>query len=187
VECGRFRLDLYYRIKVVTVKVPPLRERREEIPLLANLFAKRFAAEFSKSSLRFSDDAMELLVLHSWPGNIRQLANEIRRLAALTDDSALVTPGLLSPELFGPRISPQVEDPSARRVSVSLDQPLTRAVETLEREMLARTLDECGGQVTNAARKLGLSRKGLYLKRRRLGLVPERLPDRTGRPAVPGR
>ena len=128
---------------------------------------------------------MELLVLHSWPGNVRQLANEIRRLAALTDDSAMVTPRLLSPELFGAKISPQVEDPNARRVSISLDQPLTRAVETLEREMLARTLDECGGQATNAAQKLGLSRKGLYLKRRRLGLVPERLSNRMGRLAVP--
>lgn len=178
VECGRFRLDLYYRIKVVSIRVPPLRERREEIPLLANLFAKRFAAEFSKGPLRFSDAAMEHLVLHSWPGNIRELANEIRRLAALTDDDAMITPQMLSSEVLGPRMPLAVDDGSARNVSISLNQPLAQAIATLEREMLARTLDECGGQVTDAARKLGLSRKGLYLKRKRLGLGAVRLPER---------
>ncbi len=180
VDCGRFRPDLYYRIKVISVRVPPLRERREEVPILANLFAKRFAAEFSKAPLRFSDSAMELLVLYPWPGNVRQLANEVRRLAALTEDYVVVTPELLSPEISGVRVPDVVEDLAPKQISINLEQSLAKAVATLEREMLARTLDACAGQVTDAARKLGLSRKGLYLKRRRLGFQPIRNHQRAG-------
>ena len=97
----------------------------------------------------------------------------------LTEDNAVVTPEMLSPELVGPPTSPQGENLTVGQIAIDLDQPLARAVATLEREMLARALNECAGQVTDAARKLGLSRKGLYLKRRRLGLGPE-LSRRTG-------
>jgi transcriptional regulator with GAF, ATPase, and Fis domain len=99
VNQNRFRQDLFYRLNVIPIKVPPLRERREEIPVLANLFAHRFAAEFAKDPVRFSSSAMERLILYSWPGNIRQLANEVRRLTALSESDADITPDQLSAQL----------------------------------------------------------------------------------------
>jgi DNA-binding NtrC family response regulator len=99
VNQNRFRQDLFYRLNVIPIKVPPLRERRGEIPVLANLFAQRFAAEFAKDPVRFSSSAMERLILYSWPGNIRQLANEIRRLTALSNPPPN-TPDQLSAPLY---------------------------------------------------------------------------------------
>ena len=166
----RFREDLFYRLNVVPLKIPPLRERREEIPLLVNLFAKRFAREFSKEPAKFSSDAMELLVLYSWPGNVRQLANEIRRIAALTESAGYVTAARLSPEIAARERDGDRSAPESTRISISLAQTLENATALLEREMLEHALRDSGGCITDAAHRLGLSRKGLYLKRRRLGL-----------------
>lgn len=171
VNQNRFRQDLYYRLNVIPIKVPPLRERREEIPVLANLFAQRFAAEFGKDAVRFSSAAMEQLILCSWPGNIRQLANEVRRLAALTESGACITPDDLSPQLRpqgGRDTAPVANGP---QLQVSIDQPLDKATAQLESEMIKHALKQAGGRVSDAASTLGISRKGLYLKRMRLGLT----------------
>jgi DNA-binding NtrC family response regulator len=113
---------------------------------------------------------MALLVFHAWPGNVRQLANEVRRLAVLLDSGAEVASGDLCRD-----VRPAMEEtPSSSgypNVSVRLDQSLDQAVTCLEREMIDRALKLARGRVTTAASSLGLSRKGLYLKRRRLGLV----------------
>src|SRR4029453_894766 len=90
IKKGGFLEDLFFRINVVSIRVPPLRDRREEVPLLANLFAQQFGSELKKDALRFSTEAMESLILYSWPGNVRQLGNEVRRLVATTEGGAVV-------------------------------------------------------------------------------------------------
>ena len=172
VSQNRFRQDLFYRLNVIPIKVPPLRERREEIPVLANLFAQRFAAEFGKDPVRFSSTAMELLILYSWPGNIRQLANEVRRLAALTEPGACITPDQLSPQLQAQTIRARAAvAEGSPRIQVRIDQPLEQATSHLESEMIKYALRAAGGRMSVAASALGISRKGLYLKRMRLGLT----------------
>jgi DNA-binding NtrC family response regulator len=169
VRQNRFRQDLFYRLNVIPIKVPALRERREEIPVLANVFAQRFATEFGKEPVRFSSSAMELLILYTWPGNIRQLANEVRRLTALTESGACITPDHLSPQLQAQ--TTQIDAaPGVPQMQVRIDQPLEKATAHLEAEMIKHALRQAGGRVTAAASTLGISRKGLYLKRLRLGL-----------------
>ena len=172
VSQNRFRQDLFYRLNVIPIKVPPLRERREEIPVLANLFAQRFAAEFAKDPVRFSSSAMELLILYSWPGNIRQLANEVRRLTALTESGASIAPEHLSPPLQAQRLGSQTNaSDGTPRMHVRIDQSLEKATADLESEMIKHALRQAGGRMSAAASALGISRKGLYLKRLRLGLI----------------
>jgi DNA-binding NtrC family response regulator len=167
---GRFREDLFYRLNVVRFNLPPLRERREEIPPLAEHHLARAGREFGKE-LRLGEETVEYLVLYRWPGNVRQLANEMRRLAALAENGAVLMPEHLDPAITaGRRTVPVSQDQvSAEQVVVRLDQPLPAAVEHLERAALRHALARSGGRVDEAARLLGLSRKGLYLKRQRLG------------------
>ena len=168
----RFRQDLFYRLNVIPIKVPPLRERREEIPVLVNVFAQRFAPEFGKNPVRFSAGAMELLILYAWPGNVRQLANEVRRLTALTESGKCVDPEHLSPQFQGQPIRPATDSAeTAPSLQVKLDQTLDKATAHLEAEMIKRALRQSGGHMSAAASALGISRKGLYLKRVRLGLA----------------
>ena len=167
---GRFREDLYYRLQVVRLKVPPLRERREEVPLLVRALVERFARERQGEPIRFSDEALEFLTLYHWPGNARQLANELRRLIALIDPGGIVMPEHLSPEIGVRRPARTGREFSEAELLVRTDQTLPAAVEHLERVLIAQALDHCGGNVERAAQMLGLSRKGLFLKRQRLGL-----------------
>jgi DNA-binding NtrC family response regulator len=171
VSQNRFRQDLFYRINVVPMRIPPLRERREEIPVLAKLFAQRSAKEFAKQPLEFSTSAMELLILHSWPGNVRQLANEIRRLAALLESGACIMPEHLSAQLRPKPHNGTSPIQAVPELAVRIDQPLDQAVARLESEMIQRALRESNGHLSAAASTLGISRKGLYLKRMRLGLI----------------
>jgi DNA-binding NtrC family response regulator/tetratricopeptide (TPR) repeat protein len=170
VRQNRFRQDLFYRLNVIPIKVPPLRERREEIPVLANLFAQRFAAEFGKEPVRFSSSAMELLIVYTWPGNIRQLANEVRRLTALTESGVCITPDDLSAHLQAQKTRIDAA-PGVPQMHVRIDQPLEKATAHLEAEMIKHALRQAQGRVSVAASTLGISRKGLYLKRLRLGLT----------------
>jgi DNA-binding NtrC family response regulator len=170
---GRFREDLYYRLNVIRLQVPPLRERREEIPLLVGALVEKFAREAQKPPLRVTEEAMEHLVLHHWPGNVRQLANELRRLAALADPGSLVTPEHLSPEIVASRRTPpaEVRELSSHEMIVRTDQSLVAATEHVERRFIQQALEQAGGNVERAAQLLGLSRKGLFLKRQRLGML----------------
>jgi DNA-binding NtrC family response regulator len=170
---GRFREDLFYRLNVVRLKLPPLRERREEIPPLVDHYLRKFGDELKKGRLTLSDEALEYLLLYSWPGNLRQLANEVRRMVAMAEANSTLTPALLSPDIQASRrtipagpaaIAP---DPEVR---VRIDQPLPAAVQLLEQTMVQSALDRTHGRVEEAARILGISRKGLFLKRRRWGL-----------------
>ena len=123
-----------------------------------------------------ADETLEYLLLHPWPGNVRQLANEVRRLVSVADANATLRPEHLSPEILGARRTvpgsppPGAPMPIEGNLSVSLDQPLGLAVAQLERAIINRALDASSGRVEHAAHALKISRKGLFLKRRRLGL-----------------
>ena len=172
VSQGRFREDLFYRLNIVRLNLPPLRERRVEIPALANHYLQKHAVEYGKGALRLAEETMEFLVLYRWPGNVRQLANEMRRLAALAESGAVLMPEHLSPEIAASRrtipASERTLEPT--EVVVRLDQPMTAAVQHLERTQILHALRLTGSNMEQAAALLGLSRKGLYLKRRRYGI-----------------
>jgi DNA-binding NtrC family response regulator len=170
---GRFREDLFYRLNVVRLRIPPLRERREEIQPLVQRFLQRQADEMGRAPMRVTDEAMEYLLLFAWPGNVRQLANELRRIAALGEPGGLVTPEHLCAEIRASRrtIPAHAPGPARNAFSVDIDQTLPAAIEYVERAMVANALRAADGRVERAAQILGISRKGLFLKRRRFGLT----------------
>ena len=174
---GRFREDLFYRLNVIRLRIPPLRERREEIPPLVRHFLRRYGREMNRGGLELSSDAQTCLLLYDWPGNVRQLANEIRRFMAMAEPNATITPSQLSPEVrAAPGPAREDRDAAAHapsdpdELALRIDQPLSLAIEQLERAMIHRAIRKAGGRVDAAAKLLGLSRKGLFLKRRRLGI-----------------
>lgn len=169
----RFREDLFYRLNIIRIHVPPLRDHREDIVPLARLFLRRYAGEQNKKEIRMSGDTLQQLLERDWPGNIRQLANEIRRLVAFAKDGTTITPDDLARSTASskpPRSESGARAGSARNtVTISANQPLPAAIEELERALILRTL-AAGGRFKAAARRLGVSRKGLLLKRRRLNI-----------------
>jgi DNA-binding NtrC family response regulator len=173
VKEGRFREDLYYRLKVINLHLPPLRERREEIPPLVDHFLERFGRECQHERLGVAEETMEYLLLYCWPGNVRELANEMRRLAILAESGAILMPEHLSPEIVAARRTVPVaaRKPGPSEIIVRTDQTLSAAVDHLERTMILQALAAAHGRLEPAAKALGLSRKGLYLKRQRLGLA----------------
>ncbi|MEO8519803.1 MAG: sigma-54 dependent transcriptional regulator [Acidobacteriota bacterium] len=169
---GRLREDLFYRLNVIRLRLPPLRERREEIPPLVEHYLRKYGDELKKGRPTLSDETLEYLLLYAWPGNLRQLANEVRRMVALAGGAdAALTPAMLSPEIQASRRTMPAPkgsegDPG---LHIGLHQPLPAAVEMLEQAMVRRALDRSHGRVEDAAKLLGISRKGLFLKRRRWG------------------
>ncbi len=183
VQMGRFREDLFYRLNVIRFRIPPLRERREEIPALAEHFLRRFSEELKKDHLRLAEETMEYLVLYNWPGNVRQLANQLQRMAALAEPGAVLMPVHLSPEIASTRRTVLASDRTLEptEIVVRLDQPLAAASDHVERALIAHAMRVSGGRVDRAAEMLGLSRKGLYLKRQRFerdAAVTEMRPPR---------
>ena len=169
---GRFRDDLFYRLNIVRLHVPPLRERRVEIPTFAHHYLQKYAQEYRKGDLRLAEETMEYLVLYRWPGNVRQLANEMRRAAALAEAGAVLMPEHLSSDIAASRrtVPPSQRTLDPTEVVVRMDQPVPAAVQHLERAMIQYALRVCRGKIEETAAMLGLSRKGLYLKRVRYGL-----------------
>ncbi len=168
VKDGRFREDLYYRLNVIRLRVPPLRERRSEIPTIVNYYVNHYAAKFGRSSIRVSPEAMDLLMVCDWPGNVRQLINEIQRIVARTEDETLITAEHLSPELQR-TYAPHSLGVGGARFGTSddgipEDMTLPEAVEELERSMIAAILRKHGGNISRASRDLGITRRGLQLK-----------------------
>jgi DNA-binding NtrC family response regulator len=167
---GQFRQDLLYRLNPVQLHMPPLRERRGEIPALVEHYVQRYSREQQKGRVTLSDQALEYLLLYAWPGNIRQLANEVNRMIVMADADAILTADHLSPEIHATRRTiPAAAAPESGLV-VDLDQSLPDAVEFLERRMVQAALDRSNGRIEDAAKLLGISRKGLFLKRRRWGM-----------------
>ncbi|HEV2882324.1 MAG TPA: sigma 54-interacting transcriptional regulator [Pyrinomonadaceae bacterium] len=167
VKDGRFREDLYYRLNVIRLRVPPLRERRSEIPTLVNHYIGHYAQKFNRRDIRITPETIDLLMVCDWPGNIRQLVNEIQRIMARAEDGTLITPDHLSPELK--RTSAPVSTTTTHFAAFSAPAApetlsLPDAVEDLERRMIADSLRRHKGNISRAARELGITRRGLQLK-----------------------
>ena len=174
IAAGTFREDLYYRLNVVPIRLPPLRERAEDIPLLVQHFVEKFNARLGKTIEAVSGETQALLASYPWPGNIRELENVIER-AVLFCDGAQLRPDDLPPDVrdqgrSAPATSPSqppIESPAS---SDGLKEQVKAAMSRLERELILKALDQTGGNVTHAARLLKISRKGLQLKMKELGL-----------------
>jgi len=162
---GNFREDLYYRIKVIHIQTPPLRDIREEIPLLANHFLREYCRETSRPPVEFSPGVLRRLVAAHWPGNVRQLRNEVMRLAACTHGNLIEEDDDLLAGL--PAAAPRIAPAALRPVRT---QSLKDAIEDLERRMIAEALDHTRNNQQQAAKLLGLSRQGLINKMKRYGL-----------------
>jgi hydrogenase-4 transcriptional activator len=172
VQQGRFREDLYYRLNVVRFRLPPLRERREEIEPLVSMFLSKYSAEFCKHNIRLSEAAREHLLLFSWPGNVRQLSHEVRRLVALSETDSTIDVHDLDARLRGEsECQPQLSVPGSRCITVRIDRPLADIVQEIEGAAIADAIEATNGRLDLASKRLGLSRKGLYLKRQRLGFL----------------
>jgi transcriptional regulator with GAF, ATPase, and Fis domain len=162
VAAGRFREDLYYRLNVFPIRVPPLRERREDIPVLAEHFLKRYSTEVGKPAAGFSQQAMELLQAYDFPGNVRELQNEVQRLVIQLEDDGFVTPELLSQRIR--QVEGLVEriKPTKGTLKETMDQ--------VERWLLVEALRGHDNNKTATAKTLGITREGLHKKLRAFGL-----------------
>ena len=157
VQAGTFRSDLYYRLKVVTIQIPPLRERPEDIPLLARRFFEAFRTENNRADLTLSPDVIEVLKRARWDGNVRELRNLIESLVVLADPGATVIGVEDLPDNY--RAAPASADPPASAGPA-------RTMEEIEREAILRTLDQTGGNRTRAAEILGIGLRTLQRKLR---------------------
>ena len=164
VERGSFRRDLYYRLNVVALALPPLRERKEDVELLARLFLLRYARQSGRAAIDFDDGAIQALKSYSWPGNVRQLENEIERAVALMAADRVLSADLLSCAVTGGSCGKS-------------RQSLRDELRSVERERILAALAKCGWNKTRSARMLGdLSRPALVAKMKRLG-IPLSRPD----------
>ena len=192
IAAGAFREDLFYRLNVVPIHIPPLRDRREDIPLLVEHFIAKFNDRLKKQILEIMPEAVERLVSYNWPGNIRELENLMERtmlfcegpLIRLSDLPSEVTVGLagLAVAPWSPPAAATAAggargsqpgmpaEEAAGLAPSSLKEAVRAETERVERELIQKALDETGGNVTQAARKLKISRKSLQTKMKELGL-----------------
>ncbi len=175
VAAGRFREDLYYRLNVVQIIVPPLRERNAEVPLLTDYFVKRDARLFGRAGFAVSPVAMERLMQHQYPGNVRELENIVKRMVVLNDPLLERVPlGMRKPPIVelsrAPGTLPDRAAPSDR---VSLKEIARAAARAAEREAIARVLKETRWNRVRAAKLLGISYRALLYKIKDVGLASE--------------
>ena len=166
----RFREDLFYRLNVITIQIPPLRERREDIPLLAQHFLRRFAAKNAKAISGFTEEALDLLQTYAWPGNVRELENVIERAVVLSR-SSMISPADFPETLVG-------SEQAARHLVISIGTPL----EDVEDRLIEETLRYTKGDKTIAAKLLGIATRTIY---RRLKGEPESTQE--SEPASPSK
>jgi two-component system response regulator HupR/HoxA len=165
VEAGRFREDLYYRLRVVELEMPPLRARREDIPLLAHAFLDRSSRRMGRELKGFTNAAMDRLTGYQWSGNVRELENEIERIVALAGRADAVGVEMLSEHIRGASPTP----PPAAPGDGSRIADLNQAVDALKRRMLIDAIRETGSK-TRAAERLGIPRQSLQKMMKRLGI-----------------
>jgi len=161
---GRFREDLYYRLNVVNLRVPPLRERREDIPLLAQHFLKLFAEKNRKTLQGFTPRAMDRLLRYPWPGNVRELMNTVERGVVLTRSD------ILDEEDVAPVLEAEVLQAPAEHAP-GLAEGMDSSLESVEKTTILKTLEESGGNKSEAARRLGITRRTLHLKLKKYGMM----------------
>lgn len=173
IEAERFREDLYHRLNVVPIHVPPLTERREDIPLLAQHFMRRIAAATGRGERVFTDEVLARLQSYDWPGNVRQLRNIIERMLILaTDDREAIDLDMLPTEISG--ASGEIAGPSL--VAEVMAAPLKEAREAFEREYLKIQIDRFGGNISRTASFVGMERSALHRKLKSLGLGSHERP-----------
>ena len=171
IEAGRFRKDLYYRLAVVPLVLPPLRERRSDIPLLVQHFVEKYNRKLNKRMEGVTDEALALLQGYAWPGNIRELENLIERVLLFADGPSITAKDLPEPVRSG-------STPAAPALAVSepgtgeggLKDIVRMKAAALEKDLITKALEETGGNVTRAARLLQISRKSLQTKMKEFGL-----------------
>ena len=162
VKAGHFREDLYHRLAVVRVRLPPLRERREDIPLLAEHFLARYVQEYRRHIAGLSQEAADALANYAWPGNIRELENEIQRLVIQAEPGAWIEVADLSPQI--------------RKVEGTLSRiapkkgTLKEMMEQVERWLITEALRDNDGNKTRTAQVLGITREGLHKKLSKFGM-----------------
>ena len=162
---GRFREDFFYRLNVFPLRVPPLRDRRDDVSRLAKYFLQRYMRDFGKMVSGFSDAALELLSSYNWPGNVRELQNEIQRLVIQAEPNAVIDGELLSDKFR------HAEDAAVATVTpVAGTGTLREMLEEVERKLVEQALQQHGNNKTSTAKALGITREGLHKKLRQLKL-----------------
>ena len=161
VKEGRFREDLFYRLNVMPIHVPPLRERKEDIPALLDSFIGKFNRKLDRHIAGADPEMLELLQDHDWPGNIRELENLTERLVLMARGGTIVMSDVPA-ELIE---AVEAHEPAAVADDKrSIKDLIREKTEDIEKQMIVRVLEECEGNISKAARQLGLSRRGLHLK-----------------------
>jgi two-component system nitrogen regulation response regulator NtrX len=170
IKAGTFREDLYFRLNVIPIFVPPLRERQEDTPLLADHFMAEFAREYGRRLKNFEPAATALLQRYPWPGNVRELRNVIERLMIMVPGDSISAADLA---FLGQRdgASPELTGPPPSHVT------LHEARDRFERDLILRTLGEHQGNMSRTAEALGVERSNLYRKMRAFGIAPARRPE----------
>ena len=158
---GNFREDLFYRLNVIPFSVPPLRERKEDIPLLARTFLKEFSSRYGRRPREIADDALDTLMRYSWPGNVRELRNMIERIVIMNPTTA---------RFERKHLPPLVYRDGGRRVGTG-SLTLHQARAAYERDYILKKLDDNHGNVSRTAEVLGLERSHLYRKMKTLGIA----------------
>jgi len=164
VKAGDFRLDLYYRLNVIRIQVPPLKERTGDVPLLAIHFLDKYNTRMDKQLQGFSDDAMKVLESYEWPGNVRQLENEIERAVTLAKPVSFIRANDFSDE-----VRRYVENQKTINMLTGR-KTLKDAMDELERDMILAAMEATDWNQTQAAKELGISRQGLIQKLKRFNL-----------------
>jgi two-component system, NtrC family, nitrogen regulation response regulator NtrX len=170
IRAGRFREDLYFRLNVIPISVPPLRERQEDIPLLADHFMAEFAREYGRRAKSFDRGALKILQQYAWPGNVRELRNVIERLMIMVPGDAISSSDLSFLDASGLSRPPSPDLPTER-------QTLHEARDRFERDLILRTLAEQQGNMSRTAEVLGVERSNLYRKMKAFGIAPSRRAD----------
>ncbi len=180
---GTFREDLFYRLNVIRLRVPPLRERRSEIPPIVNYYLNHYSQRFNKHHLSITPQTVDMLMVCNWEGNVRQLCNEIQRVVARAVDNEVITPDHLSPELkrSAKPLTPFDADSNVKPIAsydgsfspfsnIPTGGTLESAVSELEMQLIRSALTRHNWNISRVASELGLTRRGLYLKLSRYGI-----------------
>ncbi|MFW6011249.1 MAG: sigma-54-dependent transcriptional regulator [Desulfosalsimonas sp.] len=193
VRAGRFRQDLYWRLKVITLDMPPLKNRIEDIPELVNYFLRRFAAEYDKPVCHIAESALKRLFSYSWPGNVRELENCVRRAVLLSSGDVISEAGLMIPEahadsppaaesdqeLLMHRLKQSLEEIIPELLRLSENQLYSDIIALTEETLIRKTLEQCNNNQVKAASLLGISRNTLRDRLRKQQHGPDAGPEET--------
>ena len=154
VASNRFREDLYYRINAIQLEIPPLRDRKEDIPVLARFFLRKYSLQYEKPELKLTDKSLKRLRDHHWPGNIRELEHAVEKAVILSEERTISAEHLF--------VRSQPVNPDQMPVSLNL--------EAQEKQIIARAMRQEKGNISSAAKKLGINRSTLYMKLKKYGI-----------------